>query len=252
MQSGQSTWLPAGAPEFAHIKAHSTCPEFVDEVWGFVVYRCAESNEETWNRMLQHIRDAIERELKENGQEGLIAHHDLHVIDDNGVTSHQVREHFRAWASKNLAARLKADAGTTIEDISWKPATFTARYQFCLFIDSVCLESLDHTESVNGLNFPVVKLLDKEWPRPDLSPEERQKLVEQPDINDFEIPEDYADEADVGWMYVPLYQYVEWYDSICRPSSWHDIYVRPPYVSSGDNDECSLPGHWRRPEIKLD
>ncbi len=37
MQSGQSTWLPAGAPEFAHIKAHSTCPEFVDEVWGFVV-----------------------------------------------------------------------------------------------------------------------------------------------------------------------------------------------------------------------
>ncbi|KAK5636390.1 hypothetical protein RRF57_012102 [Xylaria bambusicola] len=37
MRSDQSTWLPAGAPEFAHIKAHSTCPEFVDEVWGFVV-----------------------------------------------------------------------------------------------------------------------------------------------------------------------------------------------------------------------
>ncbi len=35
--------------------------------------------------MLQHIRDAIERELKENGQEGLIAHHDLHVIDDKSL-----------------------------------------------------------------------------------------------------------------------------------------------------------------------
>ncbi|KAK5636389.1 hypothetical protein RRF57_012101 [Xylaria bambusicola] len=163
-----------------------------------------------------------------------------------------VREHFRAWASKNLAARLKADASITIENISWKPATFTARYQFCLFIDSVCLESLDHTGSVNGLNFPVVKLLDKEWPGPDVSPEERRKLVEQSDINDFEIPEDYADEADVGWMYMPLYQYVEWYDLICHPSSWHEIYVRPPYVSGGDNDEASLPGHWRRSEIKSD
>lgn len=161
-----------------------------------------------------------------------------------------MREHFRDWASKNLAARLRADAGTTIDDISWKPATFTARYQYCLFIDSLCLESLDHTES--GSNFPVVKLLDKEWPRPDLSPDERRELVKQPDINDFKIPEDYVDEADVGWMYMPLYQYVEWYDILCRPSSWYDICVRPPFIFGGDNDECSLPGHWRRSEIGLD
>lgn len=178
-----------------------------------------------------------------------------------GATSHQVREHFRAWATKNLAARLKADddAGNTtintIEDISWKPATFATRYQFCLFVDSISLESLDQTLSVNGgsLNFPVVKLLDKEWPRPDLSPEERRTLVvEEPDIDDFEFPEDYADEADVGWMYMPLYQYVEWYDLMCRPCSWSDIYVRPPGVFAGDNDTCSLPGHWRRSEIKQD
>lgn len=37
MQTSQRAWLPAGAPEFAHIQAYSTCPEFVDEVWGFVV-----------------------------------------------------------------------------------------------------------------------------------------------------------------------------------------------------------------------
>lgn len=53
-------------------------------------------------------------------------------------------------------------------------------------------------------------------------------------------------EEDVGWMYMPVSEYVNWYgrlhDSI---NGWDGTYVRPPYLY-GYVIEDDYIGSWRR------
>lgn len=46
------------------------------------IYRCAGTDESAWNRMIQLINDTVEETLKLYGQEDLLSHHDLHVVDE--------------------------------------------------------------------------------------------------------------------------------------------------------------------------
>lgn len=65
-----------------------------------------------------------------------------------------------------------------------------ARYNFALFVDDICLESLDHMHS------PVVKIMSKQWPT--LTPEERNYEV----YPGWEDGTTEIGEEDVGWMYM--------------------------------------------------
>lgn len=152
------------------------------------------------------------------------------------ATSHQVRDSFKTWVPLNLASRLPRDSQTKIEDLDWTGATSTPRYEYCLIIDSLCLESLDHP----GPNFPVVKLLCRDWTNP-LDPQERQSTLVYPGFHDgvTEYPEE-----DVGWMYMPVSEYVDWYARLHGINGWEDTYVRPPYIYGlGEGD--AVPGAWR-------
>ncbi|KAI7778282.1 hypothetical protein LA080_002390 [Diaporthe eres] len=151
----------------------------------------------------------VDEVLKEYGYEDLLPYHDLHVVNErpsqqsHGATSYQVREHFNSWVAQSLANRLSPNSVTTIEDLGWTNTTNTPRYEYCLVVDSLCLESLDHPSLIS----PVVKLVDKNWGDP-LSPQERQSAQVYPGFHDG-ITEEW--EEDVGWMYLSIIEYVERY-----------------------------------------
>lgn len=154
------------------------------------------------------------------------------------ATARQVREHFHTWVSQSLAGRLPRNLATKIDDLDWTGATSTPRYEYCLFVDSLCLESLDQP----ALHFPVVKLLCRDWTDP-LSPQDRQSALVHTGFHDG-VTEYY--EEDVGWMYMPVSEYVDWYARLHDlVNGWDGTYVRPPYIY-GFEEEEELPGAWRR------
>ncbi|KAI1369131.1 hypothetical protein F5Y08DRAFT_293685 [Xylaria arbuscula] len=220
------------------IRSTMTCTKFHDSVWGFVIYRCSQSHEAAWLRLLQELRDEALKDLRFEISEDLLEYHDLHIIDDRrlyGATSDQVRDHFRSWVATSLEQRLRPGATDSPEDVGWLCATSTPRYQFCLFVDDICLESVDHP----GTHTPVIKILDKDWESP-FPPEER----------NYTVPAPYHDgateymEEDVGWMYMQPIDYLGKY-TLLGQWDWDSQYVRPPY-QDGLEDEDSLIGHWRQ------
>jgi hypothetical protein len=132
---------------------------------------------------------------------------------------------------------LPRNSATKIGDLDWTGATSTPRYEYCLFVDSLCLESLEQP----ALNFPVVKLLCRDWTDP-LSPQDRQSVLIHPGFRDG-ITE-YYDEG-VGWMCMPVSAYVDWYARLHGINGWEGTHVRPPYIY-GFETEDELPGAWRR------
>ncbi|KAK4213997.1 hypothetical protein QBC37DRAFT_373519 [Rhypophila decipiens] len=242
--------------DFDHIKSTMTCRKFHDSVWGFVIYRCSEGNQNqnqnqvAWDRLLEALRAKVQEDLLFYMREDMLGFHDLHVIDDKalyGATSHQVRDHFRSWVPKNLEDRLGQDATNMDDDVDWVAATSTPRYEYCLFVDDICLESLDHP----GVNSPVVKVLRKDWESPfapdaDGGRNSTTVTVAAP----FHDGVTEYEEEDVGWMYMPLHDYLHKYDLLGK-GDWDDQYVRPPYID-GTEEESELVGHWRQQESLMD
>ncbi|KAK6833574.1 hypothetical protein PG987_008268 [Apiospora arundinis] len=186
-----------------HIQSDMTCTKFRDSIWGFVIYRCSQGNEAAWLRLLQALRNQVQESLRFYIRQDMLESHDLHVIDDetlrSGATSHQVRDHFRSWVQADLEDRLRPDAADLQDDVGWWRAVSTPRYEYCLFVDELCLESVDHP----GVDSPVVKLLHKNWESP-YSPQERNYNAHAP----FHDGSTEYDEEDVGWMYMPVQDYL--------------------------------------------
>jgi len=113
-------------------------------------------------------------------------------------------------------------------------AETTPRCECCLVVDEVCLESMDHP----GVNSPVVKLFWK-----DFSPIE---AVPQEQVACHEDYEEY--EADEGWMYMPLAEYLDTYTSFIVRDDWYDSYIRPPYTDWCQEESHRI-GRWRDKDI---
>ncbi|KAL2004628.1 hypothetical protein VTN00DRAFT_3364 [Thermoascus crustaceus] len=212
--------------------------------WGFVVYRCTYSDDGAWQQMLQLIRDGVKSSLEAEGRMDLLPRHELIVMDDkarfDGATSHEIRDQFHRWVADEMMNRLaepkEPDREAMLRSRPDDPGPewfLGARYNFCLFVDNICLESLEK------MRRPVVKLLWKQWgPR---EPNEREYPV-HPDWEDGETDEE---EEDVGWMYMAVTDYVEWYDLFHEPEHWYDAYSRPPSMIGADTSE-ETPGFWRK------
>ncbi|KAG6058559.1 hypothetical protein E4U17_007934 [Claviceps sp. LM77 group G4] len=232
------------------IRRHLMFDEFQDAVWGFVIYRCCNASDEDWERMLQKIRSELDDDsTKYYISQDLVPFHNLHPIDDPslyGASIDQVRRHFRSWIPENIKSRLRPEA-TDLDDITYKHLVdMTPRYKYCLYVDDLCIESLDQ----DNFHCPVVKILDKTWEPP--TPEEIRELEETEDLvvtGDGTTPAPFLDgltndlEEDVGWMYMPVGYYLERYFTLVKVD-WHEQYVRPPYIE-GLEDESNFIGHWR-------
>lgn len=197
--------------------------------WGFSIYRCTFKDNKAWEQMLRLIQGNIRKTLeRKDGDESnhsadLLPFHQLIINDDankfNGATSHDVRDHFNVWVDEQLplVAACPEWLQRAINDHSEKPVEwyedrplhqpgpeygFGACYNFALFVDDICLESLDH------MSRPVVMIMSKQWGS--LTPEESNYEI-HPDWHDGTTE---MDEEDVGWMYMHVFEYVELYDKL--------------------------------------
>ncbi|KAJ5603316.1 hypothetical protein N7537_006272 [Penicillium hordei] len=206
--------------------------------WGFSIYRCSYKDESAWNRLLQHLREDIERSLEFNQRMDLLSRHQLVINDDiekfNGATSHDIRDDFNAWVTDQLSQIVASPEvlETLLSDDNHGlgPQYFLGtRYNFCLFVDDFCLESLElFKDSHCG---PVVKILSMPWGN--LTPQEREYKI-HPEWHDGETDDELEM---VGWMYITLHSYVWWFDILEVPSNWEEFYVRPPMMIEGGSVE---------------
>lgn len=209
--------------------------------WGFVVFRTVYGPESDapFARMMEQLRD-IDETLLGYEQQYLAPHYELTVIEDEktlaGADSHTVRDAFRAWVADDLTPRFKDTekwggeaevhrmlrSNVPMSDPSWRnspypyhPATcMPARWLFCLFVDEICLRSLD------GANeYPHVKLLNVDW-----AGDRAVNVAEG-----WEDGETDDENADVGWMYMDVTEHVESYRNFMDPCSWWEVplYQRP-------------------------
>lgn len=213
-----------------------------DLPWGFVIYRCSYGDNRAWERMLGAIDKSVKESLEDedNNRPDLLSSYEPVIFDDkekfDGATSHEVRDHFSVWVAEQLP-QIVASPGILprLQNPLTKlgpEAGLGQRWNFCLFVDDICLESLDH------MFFPVVKLLYKQWGR--LEPHERTYEV-HPSWEDGVTD---IDEEDVGWMYMDICSYVDEYARLEPYWAWYDEYLRPP--SMMDLDQSEYPGFWRK------
>lgn len=215
------------------------------------MYRCTYKDQKAWEQMLQLIQEGIHGSFENgdaHGLEGadLLPYHQI-IMNDNpknfdGATSHEVRDHFNVWVAEQLPLVSASPRWLQQAPREDKPFHqpgpeygFGARYNFALFVDDICLESVDH------MRRPVVKIMSKQWGN--LTPKERNYEI----YLGWHDGTTEMDEEDVGWMYMHANEYVELYDKLeyAHLCAWYNSYVRPPQMDPYWGDESSLPGFWR-------
>ncbi|KAL7621056.1 hypothetical protein AAE478_008368 [Parahypoxylon ruwenzoriense] len=237
----------------------------VDAPWGLAVYRVSYSDDAAWQRMLARIETDMRERLELQSRDDLLARHDLVVMDDrakfDGLKPYEVRELFTKWAVEELGRNwvgqpiLDANRGTLDgregtgdeNTTSWErgPDYFSgARYNYCLVVDDLCLESLDKMPTG-----PVIKLLRKDFSP--LSQDEGERTARIGEEEELGFPGTFwedgvtgHEEEDVGWMYIPVVDYVEQYNALCDGDNWYEGYVRPPFTFHNRRIENAV-GFWR-------
>ncbi|RHZ60756.1 hypothetical protein CDV55_101619 [Aspergillus turcosus] len=211
-----------------------------DVTWGFNIYRCSYGNDKAWQRMLQLIDKNVRQSLEIEDAKDLYPRHKPVIVEDKenleGATSHDVRDHFIAWVAEELPRVVSRPERFFAEEESNEAGlrrewTLGTRYNFCLFVDDICMESLDE------MKLPVVKLLWGQWGP--LEPHERNYAV-HPEYEDGETDED---DEDVGWMYMSVIDYMGHYIRLNEYDWWYDLYARPPYMI---DEYEKRPGSWRK------
>lgn len=219
--------------------------------WGLAVYRTTYDDDAAWVRMRDALSRVAANALELHGRADSLMPRLSHAfIEDRAALSgagvRDVRRRFAAWAAGELRRnwRRGGEAPPPAEEEARRagvggPGYFAGtRYNYCLLVDEVCLESLDRMAS------PVVKLVRK-----DFADDEgrdgggRTSLAAPPGWEDGVTD---SEEEDVGWMYLPVADYVDCCNQLHDPEFWYDgYYVRPP-LTFLNRDFASAPGFWRR------
>ncbi|EGE01158.1 hypothetical protein TEQG_00210 [Trichophyton equinum CBS 127.97] len=197
--------------------------------WGFVIYRCSYNNEDAWQTILQKMNDETAATLESEGEDELVRRHEMIIMEDkakyDGATSHDIRDHFTSWVFNTVPyITIKVPTESELQ---------LTLYNYCLFVDDLCLESVEHMET------PVVKLLGKHFGARD--PEDRDYTI-HPDYEDGETD---MEEEDVGWMYLKVDGYAEMYNALEEDEWWYELYRRPPLLSYFTLAPQN-PGFWRK------
>lgn len=214
--------------------------------WGLVVYRVSYGNDAAWERMLAQIREDVNTALE--GQQEQAQRHELVVMDDrsrfDGAGPDQIRRHFNDWAVDELQRNWSPGSTPPPSKDALLNATDNTdylyqsgpRYNFCLFVDDICLESLDK------MAIPVAKLVSRRWTQGG----EMQQGGDSDDENPgWEGGVTNNEFEDVGWMYVQVCDYVDVQSQLEQADDWADVYVRPPLMRFETEFE-DAPGFWRR------
>jgi hypothetical protein len=222
-----------------------------DAPWGMVVYRASYGDDAAWERMLAQLNESLEGYDSEESK-GILARHQLVVMDDRqqfqGATTDQVREHFDKWTVDELRRNWREqpvpeeEFAKFVADDEMDHAGL--RYNFCLLVDDLCLESLDKMPGR-----PVVKLVSKHW-APYAEDELDQLQCDLDDGPEEDIPRweggvSNSEGEDIGWKYMEVSDYVQKHNDLYDYQDWADEYVRPPFMDWDYNLETA-PGFWQR------
>ena len=200
--------------------------------WGLAIYRTTYGDDASWERMRDALSVAAVEALElYSYAESLLPRLSHAFIEDRatlaGAAVRDVRRRFEAWAAEELRRNWRDDEPPTVEEARQagveSPGYLAGtRYNFCLMVDEVCLESLDSIAS------PVVKLVKKDF----ASEEDNHDDSSTSGViaySDWEDGVTGCEEEDVGWMYLPVADYVDCCNQLHDPEFWHDgYYVRPP------------------------
>ncbi|KAK8127251.1 hypothetical protein PG984_008359 [Apiospora sp. TS-2023a] len=173
---------------FLNVDAGLSDTDVKDPVWGFV------------------------KDLEHHKREDLLPSHDLRAIDDPSLyraTHRQVREHFLSWGLNDLKTKLHPNVNPEEKYMStgfYSPECHRPRYQYCLVVDDLCMESLDQA----GGFFPAVKLLILQWMGPTVE-EEGVDGEQGPESHPTDEEAEWWFEQDVGWTYMSVRNYVDRY-----------------------------------------
>ena len=220
----------------------------LDTPWGMVVYRASYRDDAAWEQMVRQLLKELVEGLEISGRLDLLPRHRFVLMDDrskfDGATPERVREHFNKWVPEELKrnwreppmpdkvfAKVQSGERTELDHIG-------VRYNFCLLIDDICLESLD--EKLSG--DPVVKLVYKrEVPYlKDVEYEEERTSPWEGGMTDNEF-------ENVGWMYREVLDYLRIHDLLPDADNfWDEAYYKRPPLMEWEDDFERTPGHWRR------
>jgi hypothetical protein len=218
-------------PEFKLIEeslSHSDYYLKPGSPWGFVVYRVAygDGTDAKWSKLLQVLAKDVEDDLMSHGKmETMGPRHQLVPMDNReifeGMTTHDVRKHFRSWVADELEVWL-ADRRSPEEmnEIRTGKKSFTTtsvdtslgtRYGICVYVDDSCFDSLDNELLDNKFPGPMIKLVWKDW-------------VPQEPMEEEEIDTEMPPDIDVGWTDLPVREYNWMYGVLCECNHRYDEY----------------------------
>ncbi|KAK2818428.1 hypothetical protein FQN49_007908, partial [Arthroderma sp. PD_2] len=172
----------------------------------------------------------------------LLPYHEMTIMDDkarfDGATSHDIRDHFGNWVADTLKDKLvipptELELQLIRQNYSADHApewSFGARYNFCIFTDDICLESLKH------MTWPVIKLLGK--PFGAREPRDRDYVV----YPGWEDGDTDCEDEDVGWIYIEAMEYLTLYEMLVETHNWYNQYCRPPFMWN-TTDRSRAPGY---------
>lgn len=98
------------------------------------------------------------------------------------------------------------------------------RYNFCLLVDDVCLESLDK------MSCSVAKIIERCWV-PDEQDLEHEEEGGEESTHNWEGGMTSSEFEDVGWMYTNVSEYVELQSNLQEGDNWVHYFVRPPLIA---------------------
>ena len=168
-------------------------------------------------------KDVEEDLIRQEKMEIIGPRHQMVLMDEQekfeGMTTHDVRKHFRSWVVDELEEWLvdrpsqeemdevRTGMKSATRAYSTVDVNLGARYNICVYVDDSCLDSLDR-KSYPG---PMIKLVWKDW-----AP---QQPMEEDEM-DTEMPPD----IDVGWTDLSVDEYNWMYGMLCDYNRRYDEY----------------------------
>ncbi|WYZ35401.1 hypothetical protein EsH8_X_000048 [Colletotrichum jinshuiense] len=230
--------------------------------WGFVVYRCTYDDNELWDRYLAQLKSFYYSYLSKERCSMLLEQYlDWVVIDDRATLDNasrlEVRKYFNQWVLEQNVPTNPVNAITNCFPIQ------LPRFQYCLYIDKQCLDTVTQFQQANNgtalyvnLLPPVVfAIIDRTWTPDgtaatvdvgydnddddDDNEEENEEDEKEEDEDEVEGGYPLIDGSDreyVGWMYCNAFYVAEIYDSLNQGSLYNYItYHRPPSIYPRDS-----------------
>ncbi|OBR11258.1 hypothetical protein CH63R_03554 [Colletotrichum higginsianum IMI 349063] len=217
--------------------------------WGFVVYRCTYDDDELWNRYLAQLKSFCSANLLEKRRAELLEQYlDWVVIDDRATLDNasqpEVRKHFNQWVSEQNVPTLPVTAITNRSPIQ------LPRFQYCLYVDKQCLDTVIQFQEANDgtalfidlLPPMVFAIVDRTWTlegtESDDGDDRDEAESEEDEDEEDEIEDgggcpliDGSDRRYVGWVYCNAFYVGGLYETLHQRGLHDDeTFPRPPAI----------------------